>query len=65
MPSGGKTYSVNEAYRNSFPQGYQDYLEWAKGEDYSLRYIGPLVADFHRTLLRGGVLLYPPTAAQS
>lgn len=65
MPSGGKTYSVNEAYRNSFPQGYQDYLEWAKGEDYSLRYIGSLVADFHRTLLRGGVFLYPPTAEQS
>jgi len=61
MPETGKMYSVNEAYRASFPKGVQDYLEWAKGEDYSLRYIGSLVADFHRTLLRGGVFLYPPT----
>ncbi len=64
MPSAGKTYSVNEAYRGAFPKGYQDYLEWAKGGGYSLRYIGSLVADFHRTLLRGGVFLYPPTAKQ-
>ena len=64
MPEEGKMYSVNEAYRASFPQGIQDYLQWAKNEDYSLRYIGSLVADFHRTLLRGGVFLYPPTAKQ-
>lgn len=61
MPDAGKTYSVNEAYRASFPDGVQRYLEWAKNENYSLRYIGSLVADFHRTLLRGGVFLYPPT----
>ncbi|HRX83508.1 MAG TPA: class 1 fructose-bisphosphatase [Phycisphaerae bacterium] len=61
MPDKGKTYSVNEAYRASFPDGVQRYLDWAKGENYSLRYIGSLVADFHRTLLRGGVFLYPPT----
>jgi fructose-1,6-bisphosphatase I len=61
MPDQGKTYSVNEAYLAKFPQGYQDYLGWAKGESYSLRYIGSLVADFHRTLLRGGVFMYPPT----
>lgn len=64
MPSAGKTYSVNEAYRGTFPQGYQDYLEEAKGGGYSLRYVGSLVADFHRTLLRGGVFLYPPTDKQ-
>ncbi|MCH7702196.1 MAG: class 1 fructose-bisphosphatase [Planctomycetes bacterium] len=63
MPAAGKMYSVNEAYSPSFPQGVQDYLTWAKGDGggYSLRYIGSLVADFHRTLLRGGVFLYPPT----
>lgn len=61
MPDVGKTYSVNEAYRASFPQGVQNYLEWAKTDNYSQRYIGSLVADFHRTLLRGGVFLYPPT----
>jgi len=63
MPEAGKTYSVNEAYRAQFPPGIQAYLEWTKSEEAgcSLRYIGSLVADFHRTLLRGGVFLYPPT----
>ena len=64
MPPAGKMYSVNEAYRAQFPEGIQDYLEWAKSDEagnYSLRYIGSFVADFHRTLLRGGVFLYPPT----
>ena len=62
MPAEGKMYSVNQAYQASFPKGIQDYLAAAKEENYSLRYIGSLVADFHRTLLRGGVFLYPPTA---
>ncbi len=64
MPTAGKTYSVNEAYRVQFPDGIQGYLEWAKTEEaggYALRYIGSLVADFHRTLIKGGVFLYPPT----
>ncbi len=65
MPDTGKMYSVNEAYLDSFPQGVRDYLAWAKTEEsggYGLRYIGSLVSDFHRTLLKGGVFLYPPTA---
>lgn len=61
MPPAAPTYSVNEAYRDEFPAGIRSYLEWAKSSSYSLRYIGSLVADFHRTLLRGGVFLYPPT----
>lgn len=67
MPAAGKTYSVNEAYYDSFPQGVQKYLSWVKSAEaggYGLRYIGSLVADFHRTLLKGGVFLYPPTAKQ-
>lgn len=65
MPETGKYFSVNEGNYNSFPKGYQDYLQWCKSEEagpYSARYIGSLVADFHRTLLRGGIFLYPPTA---
>ena len=62
MPERGKTYSINEAYAEQFPQGYQDYLKWAHSEGYSGRYIGSMVADVHRTLVRGGVFLYPPTA---
>lgn len=64
MPENGRTYSVNEAYSLTFPRGVQQYLEWTKSEEaggYSLRYVGSLVSDFHRTLLRGGVFLYPPT----
>jgi len=55
---------VNEAYRNTFPDGYNKYLDWARdqqGGQCSMRYIGSLVADFHRILLKGGVFLYPPT----
>ena len=64
MPDTGKMYSVNEAYCDMFPEGYQKYLRWAKSSEsggYTSRYIGSFVADFHRTLLRGGVFLYPPT----
>jgi fructose-1,6-bisphosphatase I len=64
MPETGRTYSINEAYRGDFPEGVGRYLDWVKSREaggYSLRYVGSLVADFHRTLLRGGVFLYPPT----
>jgi len=64
MPLSGKTYSTNEAYCRQYPKGIQEYLNWTKTEEaggYGLRYIGSLVADFHRTLLHGGVFLYPPT----
>ncbi|MFT7478750.1 MAG: fructose-1,6-bisphosphatase I [Gammaproteobacteria bacterium] len=61
MPSACKTYSVNEAYRETFPSGYQDYLSWAHGNGYSSRYVGSMVADIHRTLIKGGVFFYPPT----
>ncbi len=65
IPQRGNQYSVNEAYSHSFPEPYQKYLSWAKDQDNggrcSSRYIGSLVADFHRILLKGGVFLYPPT----
>src|SRR3989442_4067744 len=62
MPGQGRIYSVNEAYFNSFPDGIQHYLDWAKeAGNYSSRYIGSLVADFHWTPLRAGVFLYPCT----
>ncbi len=65
MPKEGKMYSANEANYNSFPESIQQYLKWCKSEEagpYTSRYIGSLVADFHRTLLRGGIFLYPLTA---
>lgn len=66
MPEKGQYYSVNEANRDSFPSPYPEYLDALRrgslGKKYGLRYIGSLVSDFHRTLLKGGVFLYPPTA---
>ena len=65
MPEQGTYYSSNDAYWDTFPEPYRDYLSHLRsggmGRSYALRYIGSLVADFHRTLLRGGVFLYPPT----
>lgn len=61
MPERGKYYSVNEAYQDGFPASYREYLNQLRKKKYASRYIGSLVADFHRTLLRGGVFLYPPT----
>lgn len=69
MPTSGSTYSVNEANLESFPEGYQKFLckirRGELGRKYSSRYIGSLVADFHRTLLKGGIFLYPPTASHT
>jgi fructose-1,6-bisphosphatase I len=61
MPHKGPYYSTNEAYSSHFPIAYQRYLDRLRAAGYSSRYIGSLVADFHRTLLKGGVFLYPPT----
>jgi fructose-1,6-bisphosphatase I len=65
MPESGSIYSVNEANTDTFPEPYRRYLAHLRsgetGRQYSSRYIGSLVADFHRTLLKGGVFLYPPT----
>ena len=65
MPEQGKYYSVNEAYRDAFPPRYAEYIErlcgGVLGHKYVSRYIGSMVADFHRTFLKGGVFLYPPT----
>ncbi len=68
MPEQGSYYSVNEANAAGWPEEYRAYVDGLRrgdlGKDYSSRYIGSLVADFHRTLLKGGVFLYPPTTKQ-
>jgi fructose-1,6-bisphosphatase I len=60
-PAANKSYSVNEGNRRTFPEGYQRYLDWAQERNYSSRYVGAMVADVHRILLKGGVFMYPPT----
>lgn len=59
----GKTYSCNEAYSPKWQPGVRAFLERAKDRKYRARYIGSLVADFHRNLVKGGVFLYPATAS--
>jgi len=48
IPADNKTYSVNEGNRQTFPDGYRHYLDWAQGNGYSSRYAGAMVADVHR-----------------
>ncbi len=65
MPKRGKIYSVNEGNYKWWGTGVKKYIKYLQDEDqlssrpYSGRYIGSLVADFHRTLLYGGIYLYP------
>jgi fructose-1,6-bisphosphatase I len=65
IPKRGKIYSINEGNINQWDAGTRRYVEHVKadqksdGRPYSLRYIGSLVADFHRNLLKGGIFLYP------
>lgn len=61
MPKDGSVYSVNEGSYKSFDDGVKDYIEKCKDRGYSARYIGSLVADFHRNLLKGGIYIYPST----
>ena len=65
IPDQGQYYSINEAYCDRFPGLYLKYLQRLRsgemGRRYSSRFVGSMVADFHRTLLRGGVFVYPPT----
>ena len=62
IPEDGRIYSVNEGSANSFAQPIKDYLQYCKDKNYTARYIGSLVADFHRNLLKGGIYIYPATA---
>ena len=61
IPKQGKIYSINEGSYNSFEAPVKEYLSLCKERGYSARYIGSLVADFHRNLLKGGIYIYPST----
>ena len=64
-PARGRTYSVNDARAPAWPEGVRRYIEYLRAHDpktarpYTARYVGSMVADVHRTLLQGGVFLYP------
>ena len=67
FPENGRIYSINEGNLSICQQGVQNYVKYCQESDpatqrpYSGRYIGSLVADFHRNLLKGGVYVYPST----
>lgn len=60
-PENGTIYSINEGAYYSFDQSVRDYIDYCKKEKYSARYIGSLVSDFHRNMLKGGIYIYPKT----
>ncbi|MFO7997996.1 MAG: class 1 fructose-bisphosphatase, partial [Bacteroidales bacterium] len=68
FPETASIYSVNEGNYIHFPPGVKKYIKYCQEEDdasfrpFTSRYIGSLVADFHRNLIKGGIFLYPETA---
>lgn len=62
VPKNGSIYSVNEGSYNSFQPEVKAYIEKCKKRSLSARYVGSLVADFHRNLLKGGIYIYPATS---
>jgi fructose-1,6-bisphosphatase I len=60
-PNSGKIYSCNEGSYYDYPDGVRKYVEYCKENSYTTRYIGSLVADFHRNMLKGGIYMYPTT----
>ncbi|HLN52419.1 MAG TPA: class 1 fructose-bisphosphatase [Lentimicrobium sp.] len=67
IPDDGRIYSINEANYIYFHEGVKEYIKYCQQDDpstdrpYTTRYIGSLVADFHRNLLMGGIYIYPGT----
>ena len=65
MPEKGKYYSINGGQYVTFPMGVKKFIKYCQESDaatkrpYSSRYIGSLVSDFHRNLLKGGIYIYP------
>lgn len=67
IPADGRIYSINEGNYEKFPAGVKRYIKYCQEKDprsgrpYTTRYIGSLVADIHRNMLKGGIYIYPET----
>lgn len=63
FPVDGSIYSVNEGNYFDFPLGIKNYIKYCQKEEenrpYTSRYIGSLVSDFHRNMIKGGIYMYP------
>jgi len=66
FPEKGNIYSVNEGNYIHFPKGVKKYIKYCQEEEgdrpYTSRYIGSLVSDFHRNMIKGGIYIYPSTS---
>ncbi len=68
-PEKGPFYSINEGNYVNFPNGVKEYIKYCQVDDpstnrpYTSRYVGSLVADFHRNMLKGGIYIYPETTS--
>ncbi|WP_430467272.1 class 1 fructose-bisphosphatase [Winogradskyella ouciana] len=66
FPEDGRIYSVNEGNYIHFPKGIKDYIKYCQMEEgdrpYTSRYIGSLVSDFHRNMIKGGIYMYPKSS---
>lgn len=68
IPKDGRIYSINQGYFVHFSEGVKKYIKFCQEEDpetqrpYTLRYIGSMVADIHRNMIKGGIFIYPTTS---
>jgi fructose-1,6-bisphosphatase I len=68
-PPAARTYSVNQGNFARFDEGVRSFIGWCQAEDdstgrpFSLRYVGSMVADVHRNLIKGGIFMYPRSSA--
>jgi fructose-1,6-bisphosphatase I len=66
FPKDGNIYSINEGNYVHFPQGVKDYIKYCQREEenrpYTSRYIGSLVSDIHRNMIKGGIYIYPTSS---
>ena len=69
FPETGRIYSMNEGNYVHFHQGVKDYIKYCQMEEgdrpYTSRYIGSLVSDFHRNMIKGGIYIYPKSSVAS
>lgn len=69
FPEDGRIYSVNEGNYIHFPKGIKNYIKYCQMEEgdrpYTSRYIGSLVSDFHRNMIKGGIYMYPKSSKAS
>ncbi|HEY9186210.1 MAG TPA: class 1 fructose-bisphosphatase [Salegentibacter sp.] len=69
FPDNGSIYSINEGNYVHFPEGVKKYIKYCQEEEedrpYTSRYIGSMVSDIHRNMIKGGIFIYPKSSKAS